>query len=336
MKEIFKIFVLIVLFSLFNCSPKDFPQAEMIKIETDLIDYIDSLAFTSQDSNQYIQPDAQEILDFRNSVRHCLDNIKDQCLSSLSQLDYSLVELTDSGNNDKKYLGLIGNKLKGRGAYFINIDATNNYVISAPHSHFETNTDIQSGLIFRGCNAKYLAISTSHRCSNTEYSSCSGTTSVCGSTDPHRISDSAHNINSYFQIFHEEVYNHSNTTVFQLHGFSYDSGDPSVIVSNGTNIDLDATSIVNLFATNLENLLNDASVGAYCNSCNEIGDPDYLCGTTNIQGRFINGLSHDDACNIYAPTSSNKFFHIEQSYDLRTESGNLNPNILISAIKITF
>jgi hypothetical protein len=69
------------------------------------------------------------------------------------------------------------------------------------------------------------------------------------------------------------------------------------------------------------------------NSCNRAGDINKLCGSTNTQGRFLNGLPAAQVCTNSSPKSNQSFIHMELSYDLRNAGGLLEPELIYDAIK---
>ncbi len=182
----------------------------------------------------------------------------------------------------------------------------NNLIIQAPHSKYDTNTGKQAVYCFKNTVAKALFINGTHRCNSNIFSSCSGTTSVCGSNDSYRISDLAHNTNTMFQKTTENLFNTISNSVFvQLHGFGKKSTDPYVILSNGTRKTPSAD-----YATLIKDalLVEDNTLTFELAHINTSWTR--LIGFTNTQGRMINNSS--DYCNASATSTTGRFIHIEQ------------------------
>ncbi len=101
----------------------------------------------------------------------------------------------------------------------------------------------------------------------------------------------------------------TNLIVIQVHGFSKLVDDPDVILSNGTKINPTGTDYLDLIKTNL--LVEDNTLTFKIPNVDT--DWDRLNGTTNLQGRFINGSG--DPCTTAPVSSSGRFIHIEQKKD---------------------
>ena len=99
----------------------------------------------------------------------------------------------------------------------------NNLIIQAPHSKYDTNTGKQAIYCFKNNVARAVFINGTHRCNSDDFSTCSGTTTACGSSDNYKMSDLAHTTISMFQKTTENMFNSISNFVFvQLHGFGKD------------------------------------------------------------------------------------------------------------------
>ena len=239
----------------------------------------------------------------------------------------------------------------GRGFFCINFAAENNHHVSAPHSEYDTNTDVESANVFWDMSARYLSVATAHRCGDASIvNACGGTTSACKlDTDgagslPFKISDQAHAINTFFHDW--TTYIHDRNTAnpaddiysLQLHGCgtgSCPNSDPSSTTDFITFLSLGSednvvSTLVNSLKTTLEGIFSAATrIGAgvpQVISCNLLADDgdQTLCGSRNPQGRYINGASTEaEMCtdSSYTPTNTqlenSRFMHIEQSGTLR-------------------
>jgi hypothetical protein len=182
----------------------------------------------------------------------------------------------------------------------------NNLIIQAPHSKYDTNTGKEAMHCFKNLVAKALFINGTHRCNNSDSSSCSGTTSACGSSEAFRVSDVAHTTVSVFQKTTENVFNTVTNSVFiQLHGFGKQSTDPYVIISNGSRV-----TPTTDYAVQLKDALFAVDANLTFKLAHIDTDWTRLIAFTNTQGRLIN--NSDDYCNTSAITNSGRFIHVEQ------------------------
>ena len=97
-----------------------------------------------------------------------------------------------------------------------------NLATSASHVLFDGKTGhVVANLFDYGTVS--VAFPGTHRCFSAEYTNCSGKTSVCGTYEAYRISDAAHVVDSYFQVFNELVFARKQNETTQLpdseHGF---------------------------------------------------------------------------------------------------------------------
>ena len=112
--------------------------------------------------------------------------------------------------------------------------------------------------------------------------------------------------------------------MISLHAF-LESG---VSVSDGTQGDTDPNSIVARLTQAVAEQLPQEQV----TSCNDYGTDRYdprVCGTTNTQGRHLNGSSN--ACRERPDEASGRFIHLEQNFGLL-----FNPEPLVNAIDQVF
>jgi hypothetical protein len=188
-------------------------------------------------------------------------------------------------------------------------------IIGVPHASYDLSTLAEGVAMFDQLDARALIAAGTHRCAHPSESGCDGTTSVCGDDDaPHLVSDMAHSGDTVFQVAHELLSDLFETDqVLSVHGMSGDG----VSVSNGTT---DPTATDSSEAV-LAAALAAALPGEYVTVCNEHDgatlDP-RLCGTTNVQGRYVNGSAAP--CTQEAPAASHRFWHLEQSLEIRNDA----------------
>ena len=218
------------------------------------------------------------------------------------------------------------------GIFIFNINAARQkLIIQAPHPLYDSNTGKESLIIFKTTGARALFVSGTHRCNSPVFTSCSGTTTACSSTSQsYRISDQAHVVKGTFQKTTEVLSQLIDSMiVIQPHGFAKLSGDPDLIMSNGTQLTPNGVDYLSLLKDNLLNLDNSLTF--------KIAHVDLswtrLIATTNTQGRLINGSVNP--CNLNPPSTTGRFLHVEQAY-AKLRDSKTNWNKFASAIANTF
>jgi hypothetical protein len=182
-------------------------------------------------------------------------------------------------------------------------------ILEAPHPVHDVGTVQQSSQLFGALGARALVVSGTHRCASST-PGCSGSSDVCGPPDGFRESDAAHATNSIFQRAHVALATtFVGDVVISVHGMAGDG----VSLSDGTTDPVDSDSPVarvaaGLVAAGIEGV-------TACNTGTDVTVEERLCGTTNVQGRHLNGSP--DACTTNADSSSKRFLHLEQSLDVR-------------------
>ena len=280
-------------------------------------------------SQLYTQPMSGNLLQWSSTINDLLSGNYNSCHTNCSSLGYQLTIYTDAQSSNVYYiLEKTSSGSNYWGTYIYNPSACNNHlIIQAPHAKFDSNTGQEALLTYLHTEAFFLMISGTHRCDQSSYSSCSGTTTACGTSESFRISDMAHNINTIFQATTEQL-NDGNTYFIQLHGFSKQSTDPSVIMSNGTRVTPADDKIVtikqNLFAINNSLTFEVAHINTSWTK---------LIAFTNTQGRLINNVTNP--CNTSATNTFGKFIHLEQEKPLLRQDSS-KWIVMAEAIKQSF
>jgi hypothetical protein len=188
-------------------------------------------------------------------------------------------------------------------------------IFEAPHTFYDIGTHTQALDLFLSLNARAVIISGTHRCASHENSRCDGQAQVCSGDElPFKASDMAHSVNSIFQIMHEYLaMRYDDAWIFSMHGMS----DDGVSVSDGTVHPLHKSEA----AVRVSQAIAEIFPDEHITSCNEWEGAHVdrrLCGTSNVQGRFVNGSAHP--CTEEAPDSSGRFIHLEQSRLVRSQT----------------
>jgi hypothetical protein len=189
-------------------------------------------------------------------------------------------------------------------------------VVEAPHPFYDLETRRESIAIFERVGARALLVAGTHRCANTDASNCSGRTGTCTESDDeirYRTSDMAHNVETGFQAAHVAITDQFVTSIaVSVHGFTLDG----ISLSDGTRDPTDTDAPVARLATALSRHLS----GVRVTSCNDYDGADHrerYCGTTNVQGRQLNGVSN--LCTSFAREASERFIHFEQNRRIREQ-----------------
>lgn len=278
-------------------------------IETYVGNIIDNSPGSSGDN--YVVPIASELTTWNAVLDFILADDLVNARSSACDINYQVTEFTDTSLSPNQTFYVLEEKSPQQnfwGTYvFSKTPDRGNLVILAPHSKYDTNTGKEAVHCFKNNVARAVFINGTHRCNNSIYSTCSGTTSACGTSgEDYRVSDLAHNTNSMFQTTTENLFtNVSNSVFVQLHGFSKQASDPYVIMSNGTRITPSPD-----YATLIQNalLVEDNTLTFELAHINTSWTR--LIGFTNTQGRLINNSA--DHCNTSATATTGRFVHIEQ------------------------
>jgi len=298
-------------------------------------DYIGNIIENAPSSggDNYTTPTTSQLVICNDIVDAILVDDIDEAVLKSGEIGYQITEFTDTTLSPNKIFYIIEKKSAASnfwGTYiFSKTPDRGDLVIMAPHSKYDTNTGKEAVYCFKNSLARAVFINGTHRCNSGDLSSCSGTTSACGSSESFRISDMAHTTTSMFQSITKTVFNTISSSVFiQLHGFSKQVSDPFVIMSNGTRETL---------STDYATLIKDALLIEDNSLTFKLAHVDTnwtrLIGFTNTQGRLINNSS--DACNTPATNTTGRFIHIEQEKSkLRDDSTGWNK--MSNALKTVF
>ena len=315
-------------------------RAALVQMSGDLATSLNLIAIPGGESEDFDAPETAEIAPWRDAVGLLINGEYAACASLADPLGYDLVEYFDTTSENTFYVLLErksgGVPLRGLGTYVVNPNWHRDLNIQAPHPRRDTNTRAESVDMFLQLGAAVLQFAGTHRCANSACSTCSGSTEVCGGCngDSFFESDSAHFVDSFFQAASSEFAEQISALVsVSLHGFG--PCDPLsdtsfVIISNGTGFavaDSLATDIAEEYNIRLAPVYSDELAGS-CNA--KPGEPEVAwpckgdppCGTTNVQGRAINGSLEACSTSVSIAPLPERFIHVEQQLRLRAPPDN--------------
>ncbi len=308
----------------------------------DLADYVGgSLRYVQRFSEGYAVPSASALNQFDSLIVNLMNQDLETVRAAAGDINFQLLRVIDSGAGNNELYCLEELSLRGQGFFCADFDSLTPHHISVPHPLFDSQTNVESVTIMRGTGARFLSLSSTHRCSNAATSSCSGTTTACGVSGAYKVSDAAHNVDTFFYHFGVTVHDRNvSARTFQLHGCgatscpaNNDNADIVARLSAGTMDDLPATEQVNVLNAELNEELLPLALGSSL-SCSEPSADKRLCGTANPLGRYING--QPNPCQNGASGFANsRWLHIEQNANIRRDDGAgdaITPDTLVNAI----
>lgn len=331
-RQLFLLFILAVIPAITGGSGT---QAQVIRtgnVQTFLDSLVNSIP-ADTGTNFYSAPSSSDTAQWSDIISDIINGDYSSAHSGAGSIGYGVTQFTDEGSAKIYHiLAKTGASSNYWGIYaFNNAADRRKLLIQAPHPVYDFKTGLQSVYVFLQTGARALFVNGVHRCNSTDRSECAGTTTVCstiGASDKFRISDAAHNVDG---IFHKTLLVLEslivNTISVQLHGFSWVSGDPDLLMSNGTT---NTPSPDYLSALKDELLLLDDTLTF---GIHHISALSKLSGTTNVQGRYINESSNP--CSTSASSATGRFLHIEQAYkNLRDNETNWSK--MATALSNTF
>jgi hypothetical protein len=280
----------------------------------DIENYIGTIInhLPSDGTNAFAEPTAGNITTWNTIIDNLIANNTTTANTNAATLDYEVVLFTDNSVSPNQQNYLLQKTATGSnywGTYVFNAAPCREIIIQAPHPIHDSNTGNQGAYCFKKTNARLFMLAGTHRCNQTGFSSCSGTTTACSSTgtsESFRKSDMAHNANNCFQATSDKMHDDiTSAVVVQLHGFGKDASDPYVILSNGTTNVPSGTD----YADNLKTTLAATDV-TLTFKVGHIDTWTRLIGSTNTQGRYINGEA--TPCTDAANAATGRFIHLEQ------------------------
>jgi len=299
------------LFFLFSISSVMFGQITMTGNLADRINtFINNMP--DADGDQYQLPGSANLTTWGNIITDILAGNYSAAQTLADPIGYQLLQYTDNSVTPNKLYYVLEKKSTSTnywGMFIYNpVSERPKLFIQSPHPKFDTNTGQQGFYIFQKTGARAHFISGTHRCNSSVYTNCDGTTDVCDTGTYYRISDQAHSVDGTLQkttqIFNSNI---TSLIIVQNHGFGKIAGDPDVIMGNGRSVDPSGTDFLVNVANNM--LKQDSTLTFKIAHINT--DWSRLNGTTNVQGRLLNGNS--SPCTQNSASPNGRFLHIEQA-----------------------
>ncbi|MEP4093353.1 T9SS type A sorting domain-containing protein [Reichenbachiella sp.] len=282
-------------------------------------------------TNVYASPGGSDLTAWEGIIDLILDKNFSEVANKATDVGYTLSHVKDNTGSGTLDLYLLRRTSGSNywGTYVFNNDPDRaQLVIQSPHAIKDTNTGLEGVYVFRQTGARAFFLTGTNRCNSSTKTSCSGTTSVCGSgSEKYRISDVAHNDKSAFQIVTEKLNDAESNYFIQLHGFSKKSTDPYVIMSLGAR----GVNGTNKLPDIQQALFEQDAVLTFQSSTNTSWTR--LLGFTNTQGRYINQSSNP--CSNDAAIANGRFIHLEQELS-RLRSGTTQWSKMAEALAAAF
>ncbi len=269
-----------------------------------------AIAPLASGSNDYQPPTEAALAAARNSIQALLAGDPETTLSEAAAAGY---EVCQSGAADEAtVIWTPAATGAGHARWALRLGAAREVIVESPHVVYDLDTLDEARLLFEALPTRALLASGTHRCANDAPAGCSGTTSACSvEAEPYRESDMAHTEASFYQAAHEALSEAlPSTWVISVHGFGQDGAS----LSDGTTGATDPGAPV----ATLAGALAEAFPGEYITTCNPYEGAVHdvrLCGTSNTQGRHLNGSPAP--CTTAASSASGRFIHLEQSKVIR-------------------
>ena len=284
--------------------------------------FLKNIDYSTKDINTWVIPSANTQSQFRSVIDAFISGNYYRADILGHSIGYEVIRFDDTDVQPAKAHYILWERAQipdpnftGGGTY-VATSKGHNAVIQGPHPVFDTNTAKQSIETYLKTNATLLMLGGTHRQNSTSTSPCTN--------GNYRASDVAHQTDSLFYVAHEQVSNYDSNTLFiQFHGFGSNSLNDLVVQCNSTN-----NSLVNLSEgvnyvsdpteLSLMQLLHqEIEADGIIDSCLYGNESSILGGTWNVEGRYTNNSTN--SCTTNAQTSSRRFLHVEQSYNVRRD-----------------
>ncbi|MBX3729250.1 MAG: LamG domain-containing protein [Candidatus Sumerlaeia bacterium] len=293
-----------------------FPFTPINTLTGDLQAYLEGVPIpVAASTDKFRQPTADELLVFRSAVDDIIRGRFQAAANKAGLVNYDLIVYRDTPRS--RDVAVLRERENANtawgGVYAFALAPQRKLVTESPHPLFD-GTRVQAiDLFFRTASMAFMQSGT-HRNNSPELSPCDGTQS---SGEPYRLSDMAHNSESFFQAAHEQLHRHHTDTIsLSVHGMAATSDPSDLVMSNGTSASTSNPSLSRSVAQRMNQILTAQSDSRYAVSHQEPGESPALSGSTNTQGRYVNG-SHRPCTLSASALFPERFLHMEQAPSVR-------------------
>ncbi len=263
---------------------------------------------------QYQPPSQEDLNQFRLMAQRAIAEDYDGATEAGAPINYQVVLFRDKASKtdhiilqeqaadaDKTWRGYFVLRRPGSAAVAP-------ILFGAPHARADYNSEKAGFDYYIDCKALAIAWASAHRNNRTD------TAPVRNSP---RISDMGHVVDSYYQVFHEEMLlSFPELFVVSLHTMEKRTPRLDVSVSNGTLEILTGGSRSLRMADELTKIFKKKKTAFVAKSCQKSVANQILPGITNAQGLLANGSSDPGWRLVYTAPKPERFMHFEQSPQL--------------------
>ena len=310
----------IKLYSLITLALFSLPASALTELSGDLESHLKNIDYGDKYDNSWVKPSIQQLASFESAITEFIAGNYTQADILGASIGYQVTQFTNVSRSPSEihYILSEKNPLPSStfigGGTFVAFPGGLNAVLQAPHPMKDSFTSSQAIETYLNIKPALLMLAGTRRDSSTATSACTDG----GYAD----SDVSHQTQSLFHAAHTTLSDYNHATVFiQFHGFGSStltklqqqcqSQNSNLInLSEGLHYPMSQNefSIIQILRSKVES-------GGIIKACVYGNDTNSLGGTWNVQGRYTNGST--DACMDNATTSSKRFIHLEQSYQVR-------------------
>ena len=150
------------------------PQTSNIRhVSADLVQFVESdLSYVQRFSEGYVIPTASQLGQFDDLIVALVSQDIGTVETHAPALNFELIRFTDTGAAGNELYCLLEVVSRGQGFYCADFDASATHHVSVPHPLYDSGTNAESAYVMRATGARFLSVSTTHRCANAAASSC--------------------------------------------------------------------------------------------------------------------------------------------------------------------
>ncbi|WP_437303309.1 hypothetical protein [Sorangium sp. So ce388] len=266
-----------------------------------------------EDSDIFVVPSSTQMDAWRSVARTMMRGACSFSLPSSLSSFMRIRSFRDAGNGrrycllmetgDRDEDGIVD---RGFGAFVVDAAAERELIHTTAHPISDRATETEAITIFKETRSRSFLVAGAHRRASTITSTCQSSMT---------ISDSAHNVANVFHATHLELasfYGSRPWWLIQWHGMAENTcSDVDVYLSHG----MDVAPVEGDKALELRDRLR-AHHPTW-----QVGVPGAgvcsLNATTNVQGRFLNGVPASRVCGTPAASYTGRFLSVEQDPDFR-------------------